>query len=86
MEIAIGPQTRPRTVGALHDAVTLYRRAIALCESSPSGRPCDVVLGHAVDHNRGASLSWPYSVTVSGSTAVIADSGNDRILLWELAS
>lgn len=32
-----------------------------------------------------ASLSWPYGVTVSGGMAVIADSGNSRVLLWPLA-
>ena len=28
------------------------------------------------------SLSWPYGITVCGETAVIADSGNNRVLLW----
>lgn len=32
------------------------------------------------------SLCWPYTVTVCGSTAVVADSGNNRILLWEVAA
>jgi hypothetical protein len=31
------------------------------------------------------SLCWPYNVAVKGKTAVIADSGNNRILLWKLA-
>ena len=31
------------------------------------------------------SVSWPYSVAASGSTLVIADSGNNRVLLWEAA-
>ena len=31
------------------------------------------------------SLCWPYAVSVSGRTAVIADSGNNRVLLWERA-
>jgi hypothetical protein len=30
------------------------------------------------------SLSWCYGVKVCGNTAVIADSGNNRILLWRL--
>lgn len=29
------------------------------------------------------TLCWPYGVTVRGTTAVIADSGNNRVLLWE---
>ena len=31
------------------------------------------------------SLCWPYAVAVSGATAVIADSGNNRVLLWDRA-
>lgn len=29
------------------------------------------------------SLCWPYGVTAMGETAVIADSGNNRVLLWK---
>jgi hypothetical protein len=29
------------------------------------------------------SLCWPYGVTGCGSTVVIADSGNNRVLLWD---
>jgi hypothetical protein len=32
-----------------------------------------------------ASLSWPYAVTTCSGTACIADSGNNRVLLWRLA-
>jgi hypothetical protein len=31
------------------------------------------------------SLCWPYGLTTSGSTAVVADSGNNRVLLWDAA-
>jgi hypothetical protein len=31
------------------------------------------------------SLCWPYGITACGSTLVIADSGNNRVLLWEAA-
>jgi sugar lactone lactonase YvrE len=31
------------------------------------------------------SLCWPYALTVSGDTCLIADSGNNRVLLWEVA-
>ncbi len=31
------------------------------------------------------SLCWPYGLSISGRIAVIADSGNNRVLLWELA-
>lgn len=32
------------------------------------------------------SLCWPYSAVACGTTLAIADSGNNRILLWEAAS
>ncbi|ACK64219.1 NHL repeat containing protein [Rippkaea orientalis PCC 8801] len=32
------------------------------------------------------SLSWPYGITICGNTAIIADSGNNRVLLWYLNS
>lgn len=31
------------------------------------------------------SLCWPYGVTAAATTIVVADSGNNRVLLWELA-
>jgi NHL repeat len=31
------------------------------------------------------SVCWPYGVAASGETLVIADAGNDRVLLWEAA-
>lgn len=31
------------------------------------------------------SLCWPYAVSVCGGCAVIADSGNNRVVLWTLA-
>lgn len=31
------------------------------------------------------TLCWPYGVSTMGTTAVIADSGNNRVLLWEAA-
>ncbi len=30
------------------------------------------------------SVCWPYGITLSGDTAVISDSGNNRVLLWDL--
>jgi len=29
------------------------------------------------------SLCWPYGISVSGTTVVVADSGNNRVLVWE---
>jgi hypothetical protein len=31
------------------------------------------------------SVSWPYAIAACGTTAVIADTGNNRVLLWEAA-
>ena len=30
------------------------------------------------------SLCWPYGISVAGGTAAVADSGNNRVLLWDL--
>ena len=30
------------------------------------------------------SLCWPYALAIAGDTAVVVDSGNNRVLLWEL--
>lgn len=32
------------------------------------------------------SLCWPYGVSVAGGVAAVADSGNNRVLLWDLAA
>lgn len=32
------------------------------------------------------SLCWPYGIQTCGDTAVIADSGNNRVLLWSLSN
>jgi sugar lactone lactonase YvrE len=31
------------------------------------------------------SLCWPYALTFAGDTAVVVDSGNNRVLLWDVA-
>lgn len=31
------------------------------------------------------SLCWPYALAMHGGTAVVVDSGNNRVLLWEVA-
>jgi hypothetical protein len=32
------------------------------------------------------SLCWPYGLSVAGTVAAVADSGNNRVLLWDIAS
>ena len=31
------------------------------------------------------TVCWPYGLSALGSTVAVADSGNNRILIWELA-
>lgn len=31
------------------------------------------------------SLCWPYAIAMHGQTAIVVDSGNNRVLLWEVA-
>lgn len=31
------------------------------------------------------SLCWPYALSFSGNTAIVVDSGNNRVLLWDVA-
>ena len=32
------------------------------------------------------SLCWPYGVSACGPSVAVADSGNNRVLLWEAAA
>ena len=59
-----------------------------------SGAPADEVLGQADldgggenrwESVRADTLCWPYGLALSGSTLAVADSGNNRVILWELA-
>ena len=61
---------------------------------STMGVPADRLAGQTGFHERGDnrwcaptrdSLCWPYAVAVGESTFVIADSGNNRVLLWDVA-
>ena len=31
------------------------------------------------------TLCWPYGLSISGRSVAVADSGNNRVLLWDLA-
>ena len=62
--------------------------------SSPAGEAADRLAGQpdftAKGDNRWGlpardSLCWPYGLSVLGSTLAIADSGNNRVLIWRLA-
>ncbi|HYW20383.1 MAG TPA: hypothetical protein VE956_13950 [Nodularia sp. (in: cyanobacteria)] len=59
-----------------------------------NGADADIVAGQVNFKNKGENrnfglpqrdtLNWCYGVKVFGNTAVVADSGNNRVLLWEL--
>ena len=58
-----------------------------------TGAPADAVLGQpdfaAFGENRWESvvddsLCWPYAVALRGRTAAVADSGNNRVVLWDV--
>ncbi|MEM6754368.1 MAG: hypothetical protein AAF630_15515 [Cyanobacteria bacterium P01_C01_bin.38] len=61
---------------------------------SLQGTDADLVIGqndfHSKGENRdyglptGDSLNWSYGINVHKNTAVIADSGNNRVLLWKI--
>lgn len=59
---------------------------------SLQGAPADELIGQLNDHSKGEnrfyglpmrdSLCWPYGIQVCGNTLAIADSGNNRVMLW----
>jgi len=64
-------------------------------DASVLGAPATALSGQATFADKGdngwqlptrASLSWPYGIALSGELAVVADSGNNRVLLWPLAA
>ena len=59
-----------------------------------TGMAADRLAGQRWFHEKGENrwertgrdtLCWPYAVSAAGDTAVIADSGNNRVLLWRAA-
>ena len=60
---------------------------------SGSGTPADEVLGqdsfdgggeNRWESVRDDTLCWPYGIALSGTTLAIADSGNNRVMLWDV--
>jgi hypothetical protein len=58
-----------------------------------SGMAADRLVGQHDFHGKGenrwerpgrGTLCWPFGISLAGDTAVVADSGNNRLLLWEL--
>jgi hypothetical protein len=59
-----------------------------------TGASADRVTGQHTFHDKGENrwerpgrdgLCWPYGVSACGGTAIVADSGNNRMLLWDAA-
>lgn len=59
-----------------------------------TGGAADRLSGQHTFHDKGENrwvrpgrdtLCWPYGISLSGNTAVVADSGNNRVLLWNAA-
>jgi hypothetical protein len=57
-----------------------------------TGTPADCLAGQRTFHHKGENrwerpdrggLCWPYGIATCGDTAIVADSGNNRVLLWE---
>lgn len=63
------------------DSLAANAPATRLCGQKTFGDKGDNRWGFA----RNDSLCWPYGVSASGKTLVIADSGNNRVLFWESA-
>jgi hypothetical protein len=57
------------------------------CAVSVAGQPTFADKGdNRWSFPRRDSLCWPYGIAAAGRTLAIADSGNNRVLLWEAAS
>jgi hypothetical protein len=74
-------------------ADTANSRLLAYTELAGDARPC-ALAGQASLADWGdnqwraptrASLCWPYALAACGRTLAIADSGNNRVLLWDRA-
>jgi hypothetical protein len=89
MEIAMGLQQEPKPPDQLHSTVTLYDKALTVCPEEMRLAGQQPFFSDKGDNRwRFAShdsVCWPYSATACGNQLVIADAGNNRILLWEAA-
>ncbi len=81
--------------GRLVVADTANSRLLAFAADAPSGSAALALAGQPDASSRGDnrwrppardSLCWPYGLSHRGRRLAVADTGNDRVLLWELAS
>ncbi len=80
--------------GRLIVADTANSRLLAFASGSPTGAPAIALAGQTDASSRGDnrwgpatrdSLSWPYGLDLRRRRLAVADTGNDRVLLWDLA-
>ena len=79
--LAVADTANSRLTGFELSTLAMGARATRLAGQSAFANKGDNRWGQATRD----SVCWPYSVASCGSTLVIADSGNNRILLWEAA-
>ena len=77
--LAVADTANSRLVGFDTSTLAMGASAVRLAGQSAFANKGDNRWGVA----KRDSVCWPYSVAASGSTLVVADSGNNRVLLWE---
>jgi hypothetical protein len=78
-QLVVCDTANSRLLGFELDALTMDAPAIGLAAQHDFSDKGDNRWGVA---GRG-SLCWPYSVSPADRTLAIADTGNNRVLLWE---
>lgn len=79
--LVVADTANSRLLGFDHPALSTGAAATGLVGQADFGAKGDNRWGFPT---RG-SLCWPYGVAACGATLVVADSGNNRILLWDAA-
>lgn len=79
--LAVADTANSRLIGFDIGSLSMGARATRLAGQSAFANKGDNRWGCAMRD----SVCWPYSVAASGSTLIVADSGNNRVLLWEAA-
>ncbi|MEP6966617.1 MAG: NHL repeat-containing protein [Pseudomonadota bacterium] len=79
--VIVADTANSRLVGFDRDALAIGGRASRLAGQEDFTRKGDNRWGPPVRD----SLCWPYGVAANGKTLIVADSGNSRVLFWEVA-
>lgn len=79
--LIIADTANSRLVGFERDALAMGARATRLAGQPDFGAKGDNRWSSAARD----SLCWPYGVAASGGALAIADAGNNRVLLWDVA-